>query len=419
MRILHVSHQYAPAIGGAERYIVDLSEALVGRGHQVDVFTSRALDYRTWRNVLPASETINGVHVRRFAALPRRGHTWSALDIGLGHYWPRRSSLYAPFIYYGNGPVMPGLFWAILTQAHRYDLLHINQLHYAHAATAYAAAKLAGLPVVTTPHLHAEQRETYDVGYMQAILRGSQIILTVTGAEQEFLVRQGFPPLQVVTGGNSLNLAHFPPQDRVVARTHLGLPTDAFVVLFLGRKTEYKGLEPSLRAFMALQRTHPHAYFLAIGPETAESQQLWQQTAQEAGEIPNLIVRGAVEDAERLAALAAADVLLLPSRGEAFGIVYLEAWAYAKPVIGAPIQAVSALISEGVDGWLVEPTQVEAITERLAWLADHPAAAQAAGHAGRAKLLRRYTTERIVDIVEGAYFRAQRRRRSQRHHLQI
>jgi glycosyltransferase involved in cell wall biosynthesis len=103
----------------------------------------------------------------------------------------------------------------------------------------------------------------------------------------------------------------------------------------------------------------------------------------------------------------------MPSLGEAFGIVYLEAWAYRKPVIGAPIQAVQALISEDVDGWLIAPEQIEAITARLAWLADHPEAARAAGEAGHEKLLRRYTTARITDVVEGAYQRAARRHRSQ------
>ena len=413
MRVLHVSHQYTPAIGGAERYLADLSEELVRRGHEIDVFTSRATDYHTWKSALPARETINGVPVRRFGALTRRGHTWRALDIGLGNYWRKRSQLYEPLIFYGNGPVMPGLFWAIVTEAHRYDLMHINQLHYAHAATAYAAARLRGLPIITTPHLHAEQRETYDVGYMQDILHGSKIVLTVTGVEHDFLVERGFPPMQIVTGGNSLNLARFPAQDVAAARARLGIPQDAFVVLFLGRKTRYKGLEPSVSAFLALRASHPNAFFVAMGPETETSLKLWRSV----GKQPNMLVRDRVEDDERLAALAAADVLLMPSGGEAFGIVYLEAWAYRKPVIGAPIQAVKALISEGVDGWLIEPEQVEAMTQRLAWLADHPEAARAAGEAGQKKLLRRYTTERIADIVEGAYLRAQRRHHSQQHSL--
>src|SRR5690606_4046374 len=110
------------------------------------------------------------------------------------------------------------------------------------------------------------------------------------------------------------------------------------------------------------------------------SLKLWR----ELGKQPHMLVRDRVEDDERLAALAAADVLLLPSGGEAFGIVYLEAWAYHKPVIGAPIQAVKALISDNVDGWLIEPEDVTAITARLAWLADHPEAARAAGEAGHA-----------------------------------
>jgi glycosyltransferase involved in cell wall biosynthesis len=415
MRVLHVSHQYAPAIGGAERYIIDLSEEMVRRGYEIDLYTSRSADYMTWKNTLPAQEVINGVNVTRFKSLTRRGHTWRALDIGLRNYWPQRSTLYEPFIFYGNGPVMPGLFTTILAQAHQYDLMHINQLHYAHSATAFAAAKMRNLPVVITPHLHAEQRETYDVGYLQDILRGSEVIFTDTTAEHDFLLEQGFPPLQVVTCGGSLNMAHFPPQESAAARAQLGIPTDAFVVLFLGRKTRYKGLEPSVHAFLALCRSHPHAYFVAMGPETETSLKLWR----EVGKLPNLLVRDRVEDRERLAALAAADVLLLPSLGEAFGIVYLEAWAYHKPVIGSPIQAVKALVSDGVDGWLIEPEQIDAIRERLAWLADHPQAARAAGEAGHEKLLRRYTTGHVTDMMEGAYQRALRRHRSHQKPIQI
>ncbi|MBI5567875.1 MAG: glycosyltransferase, partial [Chloroflexi bacterium] len=65
MRVLHVSHQYPPAIGGSERYIADLSEELVARGHQVDVFTSRAVDFHTWQNKLPKFEQRQGVNVYR------------------------------------------------------------------------------------------------------------------------------------------------------------------------------------------------------------------------------------------------------------------------------------------------------------------------------------------------------------------
>ena len=156
MRLLHVTHQYRPAIGGAEKYITDLSEELARRGHLVDVFTSRSVDYRTWRNELPAFEQLDGVNVYRFRSLPRTDITWRALRYGLEAYWHTRKRRYEPFIWYGNGPVCPGILRTILQNREQYDLVHINNLHYAHAWLAFQAARLRGLPIVLTPHLHAE-----------------------------------------------------------------------------------------------------------------------------------------------------------------------------------------------------------------------------------------------------------------------
>ena len=82
-------------------------------------------------------------------------------------------------------------------------------------------------------------------------------------------------------------------------------------------------------------------------------------------------------------------------------MVYLEAWAYRKPVIGARIASVSSLIENGRDGYLIDPTQTDELAARLATLYEQRELAQALGLNGRAKLERRYTLERIADIVEG------------------
>ncbi len=407
MRILHVSHQYAPAIGGSEQYITDLSESLVRRGHTVDVFTSQARDYHTWHNELSAHEVINGVSVHRFPSLSRGPRTWRILATGLRNYRQFRSPLFEPHIFFGNGPLSWPLFRAIWQQARNYDLLHINQLHYAHAWTAYMAARLRGLPTVITPHLHVEQPETYDVGYMWRILRGSEAIFAVTAAESAFL-QQHLPQQLVVQGGNGLNLAAFPPRERGASRTQLGLPADAFVLLFLGRKTEYKGLRSVVETFVRLRPSYPNLYLLAAGPETEYSQALWR----EVGPVEGLSVHGAVDDETRLAALAACDALALPSTGEAFGIVYLEAWLYGKPVIGANIQSVASLIHDGVDGFVVDPMQPSQLLRAVLTLMEDPTRARQMGKQGRAKVLQRYTTERITDVIEGTYSRVLRRVRT-------
>lgn len=407
LRLLHVTHQYHPAIGGAERYITDLSEALVRRGHHVDVFTTRSRDFHTWRSELPVFETINGVNVHRFPSWVRGPGAWRLLGHGLRGYAQSRSPLFEPLVFFGNGPVSPQLFWAILRGARRYDLVHINQLHYAHAWTAYQAARLRNLPIVVTPHIHVEQPQTYDVGYLWQVLRGSQAVLAVTGAERSFL-QQRLPNQSVIQGGNSRTLAELPPPDRALSRQRFGLPADAFVLLFLGRKTEYKGLAQVLQAFTTLRRQRSNLCLLAVGPETDYSQQLWQQS----GAVEGLVIRGAVSDEERLAALAAADVLVMPSTGEAFGIVYLEAWAYGKPVIGANIQAVRSLIDHGVDGFVVDPALPSQLLSAILTLADDPQRAAEMGQQGQRKVRQRYRTERITDVVEGAYRRVLRRVRT-------
>jgi glycosyltransferase involved in cell wall biosynthesis len=400
MRILHVTHQYAPAIGGGEQYIKQLSEELAHRGHAVTVFTSRSTDYRTWANVLPAQDELNGVAIRRFWSIPRRGSTWRLLDIGLRNHDAGPAWAWEPLVWYGNGPVMPRLGAAIRKAAADFDLVHISQLHYAHSWLAFRAARKAGLPIILSPLLHAEQRETYDVGYLRTLLRESDAVVALTAAEREFILQQRLSA-KVAVAGSGLRMADFPPQDVAAARARFHLPDDAFVVLFLGRKTGYKGLGPLVAAVRKLAEERPHLYLLAVGAETEESRQLWA----EVGEMPNLIVRGAVDDDERLAALAACDVLAVPSTGESFGIVYLEAWAYAKPVLGARIKAVSSLVDDGANGFLVDPAQPQELAARLAQLADDPSLATAMGERGRQKLMARYTLSRQGDIVENLYRR--------------
>ena len=410
MRVLHVTHQYPPAIGGSEKYIADLSEELGRRGHQVDVFTSRSLDYHTWKGELRPRECTNGVNVYRFRSMRRTGFVWRVLHWSLGRYWHSRSRRYEPFILFGGGPLCPGMFAALLARLPRYDLVHLNCLVYSHVAYGYLAARWRDVPVVVTPHLHINQEATYGIGYQLDVLRGSDHVIAVTEGERGFLLGLGLDPWRVTSAGNGIQLASYAVRDRMACRQRLGLPEDAFVMLFLGRQVKYKGLATALKAFLVLQKQYPHLHFLVVGPETDYSRRLFAGY----GRLPGVMNLGAVSDDVRLDALNACDCLVLPSEGEAFGIVFLEAWIVGKPVIGPRTPAISTVIRDGVDGWLVPLDDPVAIATGLKRWIGSPGLARQMGENGRQRVLKRYTQSHIADVVEGVYLQTLRARHGSR-----
>jgi glycosyltransferase involved in cell wall biosynthesis len=409
MRLLHVTQRYPPAIGGAEKYIADLSEELVMRGHEVDVFTSQALDFYTWKNELAPFECREGVNVYRFRSLRRRGWVWRSLHFGLRNYWRTRARRYEPFIFAGSGPLAPGMLRALLAQGRRYDLVHLSCLVYSHVAYGYWAARRLHVPTVITPHAHAEQETTYNIRYQREAMAGSDYVMAVTPAERELLVGLGLDPWRVGISGNGLRPEAYEKGlswDKVTARRRLGLSTSGFAILFLGRKSDYKGLDLVLDAYRGLRLQHPDMQMLAVGPETDYSRSLWSRYRGLAG----LQVLGSVSEEEKLAALRACDCLALPSRGEAFGIVFLEAWLMGKPVVGARTLAVSSVIQEGQDGLLAAPGNTGDLAACIARLAVDSDLARRLGARGREKVLQRYTVSHVADRVEGIYLRVLRRR---------
>jgi glycosyltransferase involved in cell wall biosynthesis len=410
MRVLHVSQRYLPAIGGAERHAADISEELVRRGHEVDVFASRALDFYSWKDELPAHEQINGVNVYRFRSMRRGKKVWQMLQFGQYHYWRTRARRYEPFIFLGGGPISPGMFWTILRRGRTYDLIHLSTLVYSHVTYGCWAARRLHVPVVITPHCHAEQEVSYNVGYQRWAMQQADHVIADTRAERDLLLDLGLDPWRVSVAGLGLCVEDYERAanwNRTDARRRLGLPEEGFVTLFLGRKTAYKGLDVTLEAYGLLQERYPHIHLLAVGPETDYSQTLWPRYR----DRTNVHVHGSVSDDEKLAALVACDCLALPSSGEAFGIVFLEAWLLGRPVLGNRTPVAESIIDHGRDGFLVAPGDTVDLAASIERLIQVPGLVREMGARGREKVVSRYTTPRITDRVEGVYLRVLRSRR--------
>jgi glycosyltransferase involved in cell wall biosynthesis len=410
MRILHVTHQYRPVVGGAEQHITDQSEELAQRGHQVDVFTSRSSDYRTWQRdaALPAVEQLSGVNVYRFTSFKRGPLAWKLLNRGLRGYWRTRSARYTPFIVWGNGPVSLPMMWALLRHGRQYDVIHVNSLHYAPVFYSHRLARQLGVPFAITPFVHIDQPAVFDVEFQNTILRDADLVLAMTTLEKDYLIARGVRPERITVSGAGLHLDQQPQIDQAFCRQQLNLPLDAYVVLFMARKERYKGLQTLLAACDLLQQDCPNLYLIAAGMETDDSRQLREQYAG----LPHVINWEYIDPRQKQYAFNACDMFALPSVGESFGLVYIEAWAVRKPVIGAASGAIPALITDGVDGLLIEPNNAADAARKISQLYHDAALGCRMGAAGYAKVLARYTTTKVADVVEAAYRRVVRRHHS-------
>jgi glycosyltransferase involved in cell wall biosynthesis len=116
-----------------------------------------------------------------------------------------------------------------------------------------------------------------------------------------------------------------------------------------------------------------------------------------------LHVLGPVDDAEKRNLLAAADVFAMPSRTDSFGIVYLEAWLYRKPVIGARTWGVMDVIEDGRDGLLVPFGDAAALADALSDLLSDAARRDQMGAYGEEKVHRMHTWDVKYPLVRNLY----------------
>ena len=115
-----------------------------------------------------------------------------------------------------------------------------------------------------------------------------------------------------------------------------------------------------------------------------------------------VIELGQVSLAEKTNALAACDILCVPSMQESFGGVYPEAWMMKKPVIGGDIPAIREVISDGINGFLVQQDSAE-IADKICQMLQNTSLREKMGAAGYQKVLEKYTWEQIAANMEAAY----------------
>jgi len=405
--VLHVVHDYFPAVGGSELLFQKIGEGLARRGVEIVVFTSTARttgDFiRSHADTLAAgTENVNGVNVRRFryrqfAPWARRSldvasHVWST------NHWPGYGRLKALWV----GPHLPGLVRQIVDLSPH--LIAATAAPFLPLYKAAQAARRVDVPFVVMPCLHPGDRWLIDNPALLNLLPTADAVMALTPHEMLFLRALEVPADRIRLIGAGVAADAAATAERGL-RAKFGIPGDEPIVLFCGRKEEGKGVQHVLEAMVRLWQRGIRAMVVLAGGSTDYSRTYLTRLI---GRLPaewrrRVVIRDDISEAEKWGWYCECDVLAHPSHIESFGIVYLEAWLCGKPVVGGRTGPQMSLIDEGRDGLLVRFGDVEELAMQIGRLLTEPGLAVVLGRAGREKVLQHYTWETIVDRAAELY----------------
>lgn len=405
-RILYIVHRFWPYQGGSEQLYFEMARRAAAHGHEVTVFTTDAWDIehltsRKKSRLDVLEESVDDVRIRRFRVrhLPRQ----QSLMRWLSRLPVRsfRQLLGYPYI------LVPGLTAACITSNEKFDLVHAGVFpHTALVASAYLYCRRHRVPLVCEPLLnlgefHSAVNNPHFLGAEQLwLLERADAIITITGFESDVLIEKGIDGGKISVASPGVSIEGIAGGNGDAFRQRHAI--DGPIVLQVSTQTFDKGSVHTVEALKLLWERGWTVNLVLIGQVLTDfSAYIAAQPADIRKRIVMLDYVGAQEKKD---AYAACDVFVMPSRADAFGIVYLEAWAYAKPVLAAAAGGVPRVVEDGHNGLLVPFGDTYMLAEYIAKLLREPAIGKRLGHNGAKSLKERYRwaqcAERVLNVYE-------------------
>jgi glycosyltransferase involved in cell wall biosynthesis len=315
VKLAIVVQRYGQAInGGAELHARYIAERLA-RHAEVEVLTTCAVDYVTWRNQLSTGvETVNGVAVHRF---PVR-HERDALSFArhservFGH----RHSVADELAWLdAEGPASPALVRHLASRNTTYDYCLFFSYRYYHAFHGVRATAPRAVLVPT-----AERDPAIGLTIFGPIFRSVRALMYNSPEERQMIEavsENGHVPFEVVGVGSEI------PASTQPARFRQKFDVRGPFAVYVGRIDENKGCKELFRFFEAYLRGRADRLSLV----------LIGQSRLQIATHPRIRHLGYLDDADKFDAIAAAELLIVPSYFESLSMVALEAWALGRPVL--------------------------------------------------------------------------------------
>jgi D-inositol-3-phosphate glycosyltransferase len=349
--------------GGMNTYVRALAAELGQRGHTVDIFTRR--HDTTSPEVLPLAPGVRLIHLEAGPPAP---------------YDKNRILDHLPDLEHGAQRH---------AQRRAYHLIHSH--YWVSGELALRLRRAWRVPVVQMFHTlgalknrvarGAEEAETTQrIAIERRLLHSVDAVVAATRIDREHMLSSyDAPPERIVIIPPGVDLRHFRPLNpdaRATQRARLGVSPDTYMLLWVGRVEPLKGLDSLIEALALLVAQRPalreRVRVLLVGGEPEERAAAWNSEQrrldglrQQHGVAPLVRFVGAQPHADLPALYAAADLFVMPSHYESFGMAALEALACGTPVVASDVGGLRILIEHGRSGGLVPPTDAAALAAQL------------------------------------------------------
>lgn len=367
LRALKVIPYYPPSVagGGIRAMAADVSMALTKLGCAVTVLTTDVGDARgrAGSSQLPVSDP-SGVRVIRL---------WN-LSNGLAF-----RNLFLPTLLPGssNTPRWRAALPSRVEQAvGDFDIVHLHGHRHLLAPLALRLTRRRRRPLFLSTHGTAPRLEgrltskrIYDAIVGDRILQGADHLVAAAPIEVNDFALAGIPRERVLVIPNSVPINAFeklPPRGAFRRRYDIG---NAPLVLFVGSITKRKGIHHLVRA---MGRVEPSGSVLVAAGLDFGFGRVVRAAAQEAGASDRVIYTGHLSDAARLEAYADADLFVLPSEREVFGLAAFEALLCGIPVIATSGTGCGEMLESTRGGWIVPQGDPKGLAESISYALAHP-----------------------------------------------
>ncbi|MFC1767383.1 glycosyltransferase family 4 protein [Candidatus Margulisiibacteriota bacterium] len=377
MKILMMSPFYYPHTGGTEKYVRDLSIALVEKGHDVTIMCANLPFSKRGKK----EEVKDGVKIVRFPA-------FELLYLPIAFGFKRKMTKDFDIIHVHCPP-----YGFVREMAGKVPQPVVATFHCDITLT----GKFFGIPV---PRVVTWLLDTFGKFYATRHLpKVDEIITTTESYAAGSPVMKDFPRNPIPIG------IHYDKIDKVIAEEGIDVvKKKAGQILFLGRLAANKGVNFLIKAMPKILEKHPEAKLVITGE--GEEKKSLVSLIKKLGIESYVTFYGIIDFKTLVRLYAESNMFVLPSINslEAFGIVQLEAMACSTPVVASDIRGVNSVAGKG--GLIAPKEDPSALADAIITILDNPQKAREMGIEGRKLVETKYVWPLIVKQVEAVYKKA-------------